>query len=158
IARKITSPRRLGIEGGSNGGLLMGVEFNQHPELWRAVVIQVPLLDMMRYEQIGAGASWVGEYGSVADPSERAFLASISPYRNLKAAGPHPEPFFVTSTQDDRVTPLHARKMAAAMEAMGLPFLYFENTNGGHAASANLQERAERVALEFTYLTRKLMD
>ncbi len=158
IARKITSPRRLGIEGGSNGGLLMGVEFNQHPELWRAVVIQVPLLDMMRYEQIGAGASWVGEYGSVAVPAERAFLATISPYQNLKAGVAYPEPFFVTSTNDDRVTPVHARKMAAKMAAMGLPFLYFENTNGGHAASANLAEKAERTALEFTYLVRKVMD
>ena len=158
IARNITSPRRLGIQGGSNGGLLMGVEFNQHPELWHAVDIQVPLLDMLRFEQIGAGASWVGEYGSVSNPDEAKFLASISPYQNLKAGVAYPEPFFVTSTKDDRVTPVHARKMAAKMQAMGLPFLYFENTNGGHAASANLQERAERVALEFTYLTRKLMD
>jgi prolyl oligopeptidase len=158
IARNITSPRRLGIEGGSNGGLLMGVEFNQHPDLWLAVVIQVPLLDMLRFEQLGAGASWVGEYGSVTNPDERKFLASISPYHNLKAGVTYPEPFFVTSTKDDRVTPVHARKMAAKMEAMGLPFLYFENTDGGHAASANLAQRAERVALEFTYLTRKLMD
>ena len=158
IARKITSPRRLGIEGGSNGGLLMGVELTQHPELWNAVVIQVPLLDMLRFESIGAGASWVGEYGSVDNPDEAAFLRSISPYHNLKAGTAYPEPFFVTSTKDDRVTPVHARKMAARMQAMGLGFLYFENTNGGHAASANLQERAERVALEFTYLTRKLVD
>ena len=136
----------------------MGVEFNQHPDLWRAVVIQVPLLDMLRFEQIGAGASWVGEYGSVANPKEAAFLASISPYQNLKGGVAYPEPFFVTSTKDDRVTPAHARKMAAKMQALGLPFLYFENTNGGHAASANLRERAERVALEFTYLVRKLMD
>ncbi len=158
IARKITSARRLGIEGGSNGGLLMGVEFNQHPDLWRAVVIQVPLLDMLRFEQLGAGASWVGEYGSVTKPEELAFLKTISPYHNVKAGVAYPEPFFVTSTKDDRVTPVHARKMAALMEAMHLPFLYFENTNGGHAASANLQERAERVSLEFTYLMRKLMD
>ena len=158
IARGVTSPRRLGIQGGSNGGLLMGVEFNQHPELWHAVDIEVPLLDMLRFEQIGAGASWVGEYGSVSVPEERAFLETISPYQNLKAGVAYPEPFFVTATSDDRVTPVHARKMAAKMEAMGLPFLYFENTNGGHAASANQQERAERVALEFTYLTRKLMD
>ena len=157
IARKITSPRRLGIEGGSNGGLLMSVELTQHPKLWNAVVIQVPLLDMLRFETIGAGASWVGEYGSVANPDEAAFLRSISPYHNLKAGAAYPEPFFVTSTKDDRVTPAHARKMAARMQAMGLGFLYFENTNGGHAASANLQERAERVALEFTYLTRKLV-
>ena len=158
IARNITSPRRLGIEGGSNGGLLMGVEFNQHPDLWHAVVIQVPLLDMLRFEQLGAGASWVGEYGSVSVPAEAAFLKTISPYHNLKPGTAYPEPFFVTSTKDDRVTPWHARKMAAKMQAMGLPFLYFENTNGGHAASANLQERAERVALEFTYLARKLND
>ena len=158
IARKITSPRRLGIEGGSNGGLLMGVEFNQHPELWRAVVIQVPLLDMLRFDKIGAGASWVGEYGSPSDPVEGAFLRSISPYQNLRAGVDYPEPFFVTATSDDRVTPVHARKMAARMAAMGLPFLFYENTDGGHAASANLQERARRVSLEFTYLTRKLVD
>jgi prolyl oligopeptidase len=158
IARGITSPRRLGIQGGSNGGLLMGVEFVQHPELWRAVDIEVPLLDMLRFEKIGAGASWVGEYGSDSVPEERAFWEKTSPYQNLKAGVAYPEPFFVTATSDDRVTPVHARKMAAKMEAMGLPFLFFENTNGGHAASANQQERAERVALEFTYLARKLMD
>ena len=158
IARKITSPRRLGIEGGSNGGLLMGVEFEQHPELWRATVIQVPLLDMLRFTKIGAGASWVGEYGSPDVPEERAFLASISPYHNLKAGVAYPEPLFVTSTKDDRVSPAHARKMAAKMQAMGLPFLYYENTEGGHAASANQHEVAHRVSLEMTYLTRKLMD
>jgi len=158
IARRITSPRRLGIQGGSNGGLLMGVEFIQHPELWRAVDIQVPLLDMLRFEKIGAGASWVGEYGSVGVPAERAFWETTSPYQNLKAGVAYPEPFFVTATSDDRVTPVHARKMAAKMAAMGLPYLFFENTSGGHAASANLQERAERVALEFTYFVRKLMD
>jgi prolyl oligopeptidase len=158
IARKITSPRRLGIEGGSNGGLLMGVEFTQHPELWRAVVIQVPLLDMLRFDQIGAGTSWEAEYGDPHDPIEGAFLRSISPYHNLRAGLPYPEPFFVTSTADDRVGPGHARKMAAKMEAMGLPFLYYENTEGGHAASANLNEAARRVSLEMTYLTEKLMD
>ena len=158
IARGITSPRRLGIQGGSNGGLLMGVEFNQHPELWHAVDIQVPLLDMLRFEHIGVGASWVGEYGSVGVPDERTFLEKISPYQNVKAGVAYPEPLFVTATSDDRVTPVHARKMAAKMQAMGLPFLYFENTNGGHSASANQQELAERVALEFTYFTRKLID
>jgi prolyl oligopeptidase len=158
IARGITSPRRLGIKGGSNGGLLMGVEMNQHPELWRAVLIEVPLLDMLRMDKIGAGASWVGEYGSTEVPEEAAFLRRISPYHNLKAGVAYPEPFFVTSTNDDRVTPVHARKMAARMQEMGLPFLFFENTNGGHSASANLQELAERLALEYVYLTRKLVD
>ena len=112
---KITSPRRLGIQGGSNGGLLMGVEFTQHPELWHAVDIQVPLLDMLRYEQIQAGASWVGEYGSVSDPAQRAFLASISPYNNLKAGVAYPEPLIWTTTKDDRVGPQHARKFAAKL-------------------------------------------
>ena len=158
IARKITSPRRLGIQGGSNGGLLMGVAFTQHPELWNAVVIQVPLLDMLRYNKLLAGASWEGEYGDPADPVEGAFLRKISPYHSLKKGVKYPEPFFVTSTKDDRVHPGHARKMAAKMEAIGLPFLYYENIDGGHAAAANQRERAKRVALEFTYLSRKLMD
>ena len=158
IARRITSPRRLGIQGGSNGGLLMGVEFEQHPELWNAVDIQVPLLDMIRFTQIGAGASWVGEYGSPDVPEERAFLEKISPYHNLRVGVKYPEPLFVTSTKDDRVSPAHARKMAAKMQAMGLPFLYYENMEGGHAASANLHETAHRIALEMTYFTRKLMD
>ncbi len=158
IAKKITSPRRLGIRGGSNGGLLMGVEFEQHPELWNAVIIDVPLLDMLRFEQIAAGASWVGEYGSVSDPEQRAFLASISPYNNLKAGVAYPEPFIFTTTKDDRVGPVHARKFAAKMAAMGLPYLYYENTEGGHAAGANLREAAREQALEMTYLTRKLME
>jgi prolyl oligopeptidase len=158
IARKITSPRRLGIEGGSNGGLLMGVEFEQHPELWNAVVIQVPLLDMLRFEQIAAGASWVGEYGSVSKPAERTFLAGISPYANLKAGVRYPEPFIYTTTKDDRVGPQHARKFAAKMAAMGLPFLYYEAVEGGHGAGVNAKEKAEENALEMVYLTRKLME
>jgi prolyl oligopeptidase len=158
IARKITSPRRLGIEGGSNGGLLMGVEFVQRPELWNAVVIQVPLLDMLRYHKLLAGASWVAEYGDPDKPEERAFLETISPYQNLKPGPKYPEPFFVTSTKDDRVHPGHARKMAAKMQSLGLPFLYYENIDGGHSAAANLQEAARRASLEMMYLTRKLMD
>mgnify|MGYP001296967056 CR=1 FL=1 len=158
IARKITSTRRLGIQGGSNGGLLMGVAMTQKPDLWNAIVIQVPLLDMLRYDKLLAGASWVGEYGDPDDPVEGAFLRKISPYHNLKAGVKYPEPFFVTSSKDDRVHPGHARKMAAKMESMKLPFLYYENIDGGHAAAANQRERAKRVALEFTYLTRKLMD
>jgi prolyl oligopeptidase len=158
IARKITSPRRLGIQGGSNGGLLMGVEFTQHPELWRAVDIQVPLLDMLRFEQIAAGTSWVGEYGSVSNPEERAFLASISPYNNLKAATDYPEPFIWTTTKDDRVGPQHARKFAAKLAAMGKPYLFYEVIEGGHGSGANLKERAHTGALEMTYFIRKLMD
>ncbi len=157
VARKITSPRRLGIQGGSNGGLLMGVEFVQHPELWHAVDIQVPLLDMLRFEQIAAGSSWVGEYGSVAVPAQRAFLASISPYANLRAGVTYPEPFIWTTTKDDRVGPQHARKFAARLSALGDPYLFYEVTEGGHGAGANLAERARTAALEFVYFARKLM-
>ena len=158
IARKITSPRRLGIMGGSNGGLLMGVALTQRPELYNAIVVQVPLFDMIRYSQIGAGASWVGEYGDPAIPAERAVIAKYDPYSNLKAGQKYPEVFIETSTKDDRVHPAHARKAAARLEDLGYPVLYYENVDGGHAASANLAETARRQALEYTYLTRRLMD
>ena len=158
IARKITSPRRLGIEGGSNGGLLMGVQLTQRPELWNAVDIQVPLLDMLRYEQIQAGASWVGEYGSVSNPEERAFLASISPQNNLKAGVKYPQPLIWTTTKDDRVGPQHARKFAAKMSDMGLPYLFYEVIEGGHGSGANIEQRVHTTAMEFTYFARQLMD
>ena len=157
VAKKITNARHLGIEGGSNGGLLMGVEFTQHPTYWNAVDIQVPLLDMLRYEKIEAGASWVGEYGSVANPDERAFLAKISPYNNLKASVTYPEPFIWTTTKDDRVGPQHARKFAAKLASMGKPYLFYEVTEGGHGAGANIAETSFTEALEYTYFTRKLM-
>jgi prolyl oligopeptidase len=158
VTRHITSPRRLGIVGGSNGGLLMGVEMTQHPEMWNAVVIQIPLLDMLRFEQIAAGASWVGEYGSVSVPDERAFLASISPYNQLKPDVNYPEPLIFTTTKDDRVGPVHARKFAAKMEEFKKPFFYDEIIEGGHGAGADLKEKAATAAVEFTYLTRKLME
>ncbi|MBV9967010.1 MAG: S9 family peptidase [Alphaproteobacteria bacterium] len=158
IARGITSPRRLGIMGGSNGGLLMGVMLTTRPDLFYAIVIQVPLLDMLRYHKLLAGASWIAEYGDPEIAEEAAFLRTISPYHNLKSRSAYPEPFFVTSTKDDRVHPGHARKMAARMQSMGLPFLYYENIDGGHSAAANLEERARRTALEFTYLMLRLMD
>ena len=156
IAKKITSPEHLGIQGGSNGGLLMGVMLNQRPDLWNAVIVQVPLLDMLRYHLLLAGASWVGEYGSPDVPEERAFLETVSPYQNFDASKPYPAPFFVTSTKDDRVHPGHARKMAKRFEEAGLPFYYFENMDGGHAAAADQTARAKRSALEFTYLARQL--
>jgi prolyl oligopeptidase len=158
IATGITSPRHLGIQGGSNGGLLMGVEFTQHPELWNAVDIQVPLLDMLRFEKIAAGASWVGEYGSVSVPEQRAFLASISPYNNLKPGVAYPEPLIWTTTKDDRVGPQHARKFAAKLASMGVSYLFYEVVEGGHGSGANLRERAHTTALEMTYFIRKLMN
>jgi prolyl oligopeptidase len=159
IARKITSPRRLGIQGGSNGGLLMGVAFTQHPELYNAVLIQVPLLDMIRISKIAAGASWQGEYGDVnADPAVMAFWRKTSPYQNLKPGMHYPEPFIFTTTKDDRVGPQHARKFAARMEEMGLPFYYYENTEGGHGSGADLKQSARTTALNMTYMAEKLMD
>jgi prolyl oligopeptidase len=156
IARGFTSSAHLGIMGGSNGGLLMGVEFIQHPGLWAAVDIQVPLLDMLRYEQIAAGSSWVGEYGSVSVPEERAFLASISPYQNLKAGVKYPQPLIWSTTKDDRVGPQHARKFAAKLAAMGIPYLYFEVIEGGHGAGATIDERAKMHAREYTYFSSML--
>ena len=158
IARKITSPRRLGIQGGSNGGLLMGVQFTQHPELWRAVDIQVPLLDMLRFEKIAAGTSWAGEYGSVSVPAERAFLAKISPYNNIRKGTNYPKPLIWTTTKDDRVGPQHARKFAARLAGYGIPYLFYEVTEGGHGSGANLKEKAHTTALEMTYFARRLMD
>ena len=157
VTRKITSPRHLGIQGGSNGGLLMGVEMEQHPDLWNAVVIQIPLLDMLAFEHIAAGASWVGEYGSVSVPAERAFLASISPYNQLKPDVKYPEPLIFTTTKDDRVGPQHARKFAAKMSEYHLPYFYNEITEGGHGSGADLKQQAGTSAMTYTYLQRKLM-
>ncbi|MAK62377.1 MAG: S9 family peptidase [Ponticaulis sp.] len=158
IAKGITTPEHLGIQGGSNGGLLMGVMLTQRPDLWNAVVVQVPLLDMLRYHLLLAGASWIDEYGDPNVPEEREWLEKMSPYHNFDPEADYPEPFFVTSTKDDRVHPAHARKMAKLFEDAGKPFLYYENIDGGHSAAANLKETANRVALEITYLFQKLKD
>jgi prolyl oligopeptidase len=157
FTRKITSPAKLGIYGGSNGGLLMGVEMVQQPQLWGAVTIQVPLLDMVRYEQIAAGASWVDEYGSVAVPAERAFLERISPYQQLKRGAKYPEPYIWTTTKDDRVGPQHARKFAARMKEYGLPYLFYEDTAGGHSGDADIKQGARLQALQMVYFAQKLM-
>ena len=156
FTRKLTSPAKLGIYGGSNGGLLMGVEFNQHPDLFGAVAIQVPLLDMLRYEQIAAGASWVDEYGSVSVPEERAFLARISPYHNIRKGVAYPEPYIWTTTKDDRVGPQHARKFAARLKEFGLPYLFYEDTAGGHSGDADIEQGARLQALQMTYFAQKL--
>ncbi|MEW6014082.1 MAG: prolyl oligopeptidase family serine peptidase [Candidatus Zixiibacteriota bacterium] len=158
IARKITSPRNLGIMGGSNGGLLVGAVFTQRPELFNAIVCQVPLLDMIRYTKLGAGASWVGEYGDPAIPEQRAFIERYSPYQNLKPGVKYPQALFVTSTLDDRVHPGHARKMAARMEELGNQVYFYEETEGGHGASADNIQRAKRHALEYSYLVRMLFN
>ena len=156
IARGITSPRRLGIEGGSNGGLLVGATFTQRPELFGAVVCSVPLLDMRRYHRLLAGASWMAEYGDPDAPDEWAFISKYSPYQNLQPDAAYPEVLFTTSTRDDRVHPGHARKMAAKMLAQGHPVLYYENIEGGHGGAADNEQRAHVQALEMSYLWRQL--
>ena len=157
IARGIATAETLGIQGGSNGGLLMGVALTQAPELYKAIVCQVPLLDMLRYTVMGgAGASWVGEYGDPENPEERAAIEAYSPYQNLRAGIDYPETLIMTSTKDDRVHPGHARKMAARLMELGQPVLYYENIDGGHGGAANLLETAMQSALVYTYLSRRL--
>jgi len=157
IARKVTQSKRLGIQGGSNGGLLMGVMLTQRPELWGAIVCSVPLLDMKRYHTLLAGASWMGEYGDPDDPADWAALSKFSPYQNVKQGVRYPRVLFTTSTRDDRVHPGHARKMVARMLEQGHDVLYYENTEGGHAGAANNAQRARIVSLEYAYLYRQLM-
>jgi prolyl oligopeptidase len=156
IARGITTHKQLGIMGGSNGGLLVSATMVQRPDLFGAVVCQVPLTDMLRYTHIGAGASWAAEYGDPADPKMRDAILKYSPYQNVRAGVKYPPVLFVTATSDDRVTPVHARKMAARMEAQGHDVLFYENTEGGHAAAANHRQAAEMWALSFIYLKKKL--
>ena len=156
--RKITSPSKLGISGGSNGGLLMGVQMTQHPEMYNAISIEIPLLDMLRFEHIAAGSSWTGEYGTVANPDERKFLAYISPYNRLDPNANYPEPLIFTTTKDDRVGPVHARKFAARMEEFGKPFYYYEILEGGHSSGADLKQKATTDAVLYSYFARKLFD
>ena len=156
IKDSITSAQHLGIRGGSNGGLLMGVALTQHPELYNAVLIQNPLLDMKRYNHLLAGASWMAEYGDPDKPEEWAYISRYSPYQNLKAGTKYPTVMFTTTTRDDRVHPGHARKMAAKMESMGIPFYYFENTEGGHGAGVTNAQVAKELALTYVYLWRQL--
>ncbi|MBT9471029.1 MAG: prolyl oligopeptidase family serine peptidase [Pseudomonadota bacterium] len=157
-ARKITSPRRLGIYGRSNGGVLTTVSMTQHPELWNAVVVESPLVDMLRYHKLSAGASWVGEYGNPDVAEDHAFIAKYDGYLNLKRGQKYPEPYVTTNTRDDRVHPGHARKFAAKLEALGYPYLYFENTFGGHANDADPELNAKRWARHYVYLSQKLFD
>lgn len=155
-ARGVTAPERLGISGGSNGGLLMGVMLTRHPELFGAVVAEVPLLDMLRFHRLLAGSSWIAEYGDPDTPDERAQLLRWSPYHNLDADRGCPPLLLTTSTRDDRVHPGHARKMAARMRDRGLPVRYFENTGGGHAGAADHEQAAFVEALTHTFLWRTL--
>lgn len=158
IARKVTSPRRLGIYGRSNGGLLMGVAMTQRPDLYRAVVVESPLLDMLRYHELPAGASWIGEYGDPRLAEEAAWIGAYSPYQALKPGVAYPLAYITTNTLDDRVHPGHARKFAARLAELGALYLYFENTEGGHANGADPRANARRWAMHYVYLSKMLMD
>lgn len=158
VSRKVTTPRKLGAFGGSNGGLLMGVAMTQRPDLFGAIAIQVPLLDMLRFHKLLAGASWIGEYGNPDLKEDRDYLLKYSPYQSVRQDRTYPEVFFMTSKADDRVHPGHARRTAALMSQMNHPFLYYENIEGGHGGAANLNQRAYWLALQYTYFKQKLMD
>jgi prolyl oligopeptidase len=156
IQRQITSPAHLGIQGGSNGGLLMGNMLTHYPEKFGAIVCQVPLLDMQRYHLLLAGASWIAEYGNPDNPEEWEFIQTFSPYHNVKKDVTYPPVLFTTSTRDDRVHPGHARKMVARMREQGHNVLYYENIEGGHGGAADNKQAAFMSALAFTFLWREL--
>lgn len=158
IARGLSAPGKFGFIGGSNGGLTAGVVATQRPDLFGASVVLVPLLDMARFHKLLAGASWMVEYGNPEDPEQGPPLLAYSPYQNVKPGQPYPEMFFLTSTQDDRVHPGHARKMAKKMMDMGYPALFYEAREGGHAMAVNDEGRAFNAAMQTVYLLQQLMD
>jgi prolyl oligopeptidase len=156
VRRRVTSPKHLGIQGGSNGGLLVGNALVMRPDLFGAVVCEAPLLDMRRYSHLLAGASWMEEYGDPDKPEEWAFIRPFSPYQLVRKGVKYPRTLFTTSTRDDRVHPGHARKMAAKMKEQGHDVLYYENVEGGHAGSATNKQRAFMSALGYTFLWKQL--
>jgi len=156
IARNVASPKHLGAQGGSNGGLLMGNMITRYPQLFGAVVCQVPLLDMKRYSHLLAGASWMAEYGDPDKPEEWEFIKEFSAYQNVRKGVAYPPVLFMTSTRDDRVHPGHARKMMAKMMALGADVRYYENIEGGHGAAADNAQLARRNALAYEFLWQRL--
>jgi prolyl oligopeptidase len=156
VTRGLTTPPRLGAQGGSNGGLLVGVMLTHYPELFGAIVGAVPLLDMLRYHTLLAGASWIAEYGDPDDPVDREHLLRFSPYHQLRAGCRYPPTLLTTSTRDDRVHPGHARKLVARMREYGLPITYYENIEGGHGGAADNEQAAFMSALAYEFLWRHL--
>ena len=158
VKRGFTSPQHLGIQGGSQGGLLVGTAFTQRPDLFGGAIVQIPLFDMLRYHLIGRGASWIGEYGDPRIPEQRAWIEGYSPYQKIVAGVDYPSPFLWASTADDRTHPAHARKAAAKLKELGQPYYYFEDTTGGHSGGVDNDQRAKLQALQFIYLMQRLMD
>ena len=157
ISKRYTSPAHLGLMGGSNGGLLVGTTFVERPDLFNAMVCEVPLLDMIRYPLIGAGFSWEAEYGDPNDPLYRQAILKYSPFQNVKINIQYARPLFLTSRTDDRVGPGHARKMAAKMLGFGDDVLFYEDTEGGHSGADNIEEQVRTLTLTYTYLYEQLM-
>lgn len=156
VDRGITTVPQLGAQGGSNGGLLMGIMLTKYPELFGALVCQVPLLDMKRFHLLLAGASWVAEYGDPDNPQDWEFISKYSPYQNISPTATYPELLMTTSTRDDRVHPGHARKMTAALQAAGHRVRYYENIEGGHAGAADNAQTAFKSALSYSFLWKVL--
>jgi prolyl oligopeptidase len=156
VATGVTTARHLGVQGGSNGGLLTGNMLVTYPELVGAVVIQVPLLDMKRYPHLLAGASWMAEYGDPDDPADWEFLQTFSPYHLLDADKHYPPVLLTTSTRDDRVHPGHARKVAAWLRDHGKDVTYYENVEGGHGGAADNAQAAFMAALAYRFLAERL--
>ncbi|AOL23037.1 prolyl oligopeptidase [Erythrobacter litoralis] len=158
VERGFTSPDHLGIQGGSQGGLLVGTAFTQRPDLFGAAIVQIPLFDMLRYHLIGRGASWIGEYGDPRIPEQRAWIEGYSPYQMIAEEEDYPAPFLWASTADDRTHPAHARKGAAKLKAQGHDYYYFEDMTGGHSGGVDNEQRAKLEALQHVYLMQRLMD
>ncbi len=158
VDRGFTSSEHLGIQGGSQGGLLVGTAFTQRPDLFGAAIVQIPLFDMLRYHLIGRGASWIGEYGDPRIPEQRAWIEAYSPYQMLQEGVDYPTPFLWASTADDRTHPAHARKGAARLAQLGQPYFYYEDTTGGHSGGVDNEQRAKLQALQYIYLMQQLMD
>ena len=157
VDKGFTSPEHLGIQGGSQGGLLVGTAFTQRPDLFNAAIVAIPLFDMLRYHVIGRGASWIGEYGDPRIAEQRNWIEGYSPYQKIAEGVDYPTPFFWASTADDRTHPAHARKGAAKMKALGQPYYYFEDMTGGHSGGVDNEQRAKLEALQYVYLMRQLM-
>nr|WP_281408561.1 prolyl oligopeptidase family serine peptidase [Mesorhizobium sp. WSM4306] len=157
VERGIATAGSLGIQGGSNGGLLTGVSLTQHPELFGAVIIEVPLLDMLRYTELPPGSSWMGEYGDPSKPEEAKWLAAYSPYQHVSGDAAYPPVLLTTSTADDRVHPGHARKMAARLQEAGHDgTLFFEETEGGHGGRGDRRPQAAQTAMKYVFLQKAL--
>ena len=158
VKRGFTTPDHLGIQGGSQGGLLVGTAFTQRPDLFDAAIVQIPLFDMLRYHLIGRGASWIGEYGDPRIPEQRAWIEGYSPYQKIVEGVDYPSPFLWASTADDRTHPAHARKGAAKLKELGQDYWYFEDMTGGHSGGVDNEQRAKLQALQMVYLMQRLMD